>query len=259
MGGPPPDDRCLQGPPDASPNVPRSGTLRRRHRGRLDRGDHHRGVLGGHSALEGDHPVGLDPPPERSALVAVGGRLVVESPGAAIARHRLLEHGGGGVTGEVQEELLLVGLDRDPGDGPNLRIRQLPRREVRPHPRQPPEGVRDPELFLGGARAHPAPPREPVHAGPAVPRPPRLAPVELRDEQQPPAHRRRDVPRQRRDLRGQPVIRKRRRVPRRHLDRIGDSSGVSHDETSWRSGFGGPSSPRALTGGWTSSTQSTRT
>ncbi len=208
------------------------GTLRRRHDDRADRGGHDRGVLGGHAPLERDHPVGLDPPPEHPPLVTIRGGLVVEPARPPIPRHRLLEHRGGRVAGEVHEELLLVGLHRNPRDGPHLRIRQLPRREVLAHQGQPGQGVGDPEVLLGGAAADAAPPRQPVHARPAVPRPPRLPAVELRHEQQPPAHRRRDVAGQRRDLRCQPVIGPPRRTPRRHPDRLDDSSGNRHGGTS---------------------------
>ena len=92
---------------------------------------------------------------------------------------------------------------RHPAQGPNLGVAQLAPLEVRSHERQLGQAVGDAYPFPSGAGVEPALPIEPVGAGPAPPGLPRLEPIELGDQSQPPTRRRRQLARQPGDLRGE--------------------------------------------------------
>ena len=126
---------------------------------------------------------------------------------------------GGGVFGEGHEAGFDVGV-RDPGDGPHFGVRQPACRERRGHQRHVVEAAGNADVFTGGGHPETAFPVEPVRGGHAFPVGPRLAAVELADQHQEPARRRRDVRGGRQDLRFEPFRRQRSHSIRR-------SNGVS--------------------------------
>ena len=107
----------------------------------------------------------------------------------------------------------------DPGQRARLGVRQAARRELPPDQRVLRQGPGDPDLLAGGAGGDLALPRQPRRAGRHLPVRPALALVEVRDQQQELARRRRQVPGQLADPRLQPLQRLRRVT--RHGDRSG--------------------------------------
>jgi hypothetical protein len=103
--------------------------------------------------------------------------------------------GGGGVGDREVAQVRVAGRDRggdpgqgrvvathDAGDGPDLRIGQLPSGERLGDERKVLQGVRHPQVFGGGAQVDPGPPRQPVRARADPVAGPPVAGVELGEE-----------------------------------------------------------------------------
>jgi len=178
--------------------------------GRPQRLQEHRRAVGGQHAPEHEHVI-VGPSPGQAALLpgvrvlgggdaAVGAGEPLELPGGH--RHR---HGR-------QVPLGLRG--GDPGEGPDLRIRQPGGGELGPDDRQVRQGPGDPDLLAGGPWRDLAFPRQPGRARGHLPRRPPFPRIEIRDQQQEPARRRRQVPRKLADPRLQMLSRHGRRIRR---------------------------------------------
>ncbi len=141
--------------------------------------------------------------------------VLVQPPGQPPPQPRLLLHIAGHGAVRPGEPLQLVGRHRprhlgqirirvragDPGQRPHLRKRQPPGGELAPDHRQRPERPGHPDMLTGGTRRQLALPRQPRRARRHVPLSPATAAVELGQQHQEPAGRRRQVPGQLTNLR----------------------------------------------------------
>jgi hypothetical protein len=133
------------------------------------------GLLGRELAAEGElvvvdpSPAQLPPGPGAGAVgvgdAAVGAGEPLQLPGRHRGRH----------LGQVG---LVVG-GRDPGQRPDLRVRQAGGGELGPDQRQIRQGAGDPDVLAGGARRDLALPRQPRRARRHLPRRPPLTVIEV--------------------------------------------------------------------------------
>ena len=103
----------------------------------------------------------------------------------------------------------------DPGQRPDLGVRQPRRGEPGPDDRQVPQRAGHPDVLPGRAGRHLALPRQPLRAGAHLPAGPAAAGVEVGEQDQEPARRRGQVPGQLADLRLHPLQRHPGRLSRR--------------------------------------------
>ena len=168
----------------------------------------------------GQRPVLLHPPgqpaPDPGTGVVRPGDLAVRpgEPLQLVRRHR---------PGQLSQPRLGP-RGRDPGQRPDLGVRQPPGGEPGPDHRQVPQRPRHPDMLPRRTRRHLALPRQPLRAGPHLPRRPAPPGVEVGQQDQEPARRRGQVPGQLADPRLEPLQRHPGRLSRRrgHVSRRRD-------------------------------------
>lgn len=168
------------------------------------------GVLRGEPPADGDGAVvrGI----EHEEPLVVGGLRLLAPDAPRRADHALQLRGR--VHARELDERVLV-LDRtQPGDRADLGVRELAPGERRLDHRHGRQAACDADVLTRSAGRDRAPPAEPMGTRLTAPLGPGPALVELRDQRQPPSHRRAEVGRQRRDLVRQPLVAERR------LDRV---------------------------------------
>ena len=98
-------------------------------------------------------------------------------------------------------KLILASRVGNPRQRSHLGVAQPPLRECRRDPRKVLQRPPDPHVLARRGQTQSTLPRQPLRGRPQSPLPPRLSPIELGDQHDEAARRRRDLPRERADLR----------------------------------------------------------
>ena len=178
--------------------------------GGAERLQQHRAGQGRQAERAGQRPVLLEPPGQTAAHPGI---RVIRPGDLAVGPGEPLQLVGGHWLGQLGQPAL-GGRGGDPGQRPDLGVRQLRRGEPGPDDRQVPQRPGHPDVLAGGAGGQLALPRQPLRAGAHLPAGPAAAGVEVGEQDQEPAGCRGQVPGQLADLRLHPLQRHRRRLSR---------------------------------------------